>query len=92
MVNVDHEVIIMIIQETSFCHRNKTIVSQCQKLPTRNMIIFVFLLQRACVMCHLLPVTCHVKLTQTATATDPPPANSPTMHGRVIHKHPKILT
>ena len=32
MVNVDHEVIIMIIRETSFCHRNKTIVLQCQKI------------------------------------------------------------
>ena len=50
MVNVDHEVIIMIIQETSFCHRNETIVSQCQKITNA----------RACVMCHLLPVTCHL--------------------------------
>ena len=33
----------------------------------------------SCVMCHVLPVTCHMSLMPTATAMDPPPANSPTM-------------
>ena len=34
-------------------------------------------------------VVCHMSLTQTATATDPPPANSPTMHNRMGCKDPK---
>ena len=29
---------------------------------------------------HFSPVTCHMSLTPIATATDPPPAYSPTMH------------
>ena len=36
-------------------------------------------------------VTCHMSLTQTATATDPPPANSPTMHIRMVRKDPQII-
>ena len=32
-----------------------------------------------CHMCHLLP-------TPTATATDPPPSNSTTMHSRLVHQ------
>ena len=34
------------------------------------------------VMCHMLHVTCHMSIAATATATDPPPANSPTLHSR----------
>ena len=29
---------------------------------------------------------CQVSTLTTATATDPPPANSPTMHSRLVHK------
>ena len=40
----------------------------------------------ACVNTHkksyTLHVTCHMSLTQTAAATEPPPANSLTMHSR----------
>ena len=39
------------------------------------------------VTCHLSPVTIHLSLTPTPTPTDPPPANSPTMHSRVVHKN-----
>ena len=35
------------------------------------------------VMCNVLHVTCHMSLTPTARATDPPPAKSPTMHSRM---------
>ena len=40
-------------------------------------------------------VACHMSLTPTATATDPPPANSPIIHGRLAHsrlapKHKKV--
>ena len=41
---------------------------------------------------HGLHVTCltyHLALMPTATATDPPPANSPTMHGRLSRKTKK---
>ena len=31
-----------------------------------------------------------MSLTPTATATDPPPANSPTMHSRMVHEDPQI--
>ena len=42
------------------------------------------------VKCHLLCVTCHMSLMQTATAMDPPPANSLTMHSRMVGKDPRI--
>ena len=47
--------------------------------------------QVSVVSCLVTPVTCHMSLTQTATATDPSPANSPTMHSRIICKDPKNL-
>ena len=43
----------------------------------------------SCVTCHMLPATRHLSLTPTATATDAPPANLPTMHGRLVCNHPK---
>ena len=45
-----------------------------------------------CVTCHMLHVTCHLSptLTATATATEPPPANSPTMHSRLVCLKPKL--
>ena len=36
------------------------------------------------VRCQVSRVTCHMSLTPTDRATDPPPANSPTMHSREI--------
>ena len=36
------------------------------------------------IMCHLSPVTCHLSPTSSATATDPPPANSPAMHSSLV--------
>ena len=45
-----------------------------------------------CVTCHQSPFTCHLSLTPTATATNPPSANSPTMHSRLVsedHNSPK---
>ena len=39
---------------------------------------------------HVLLGTCHLSLTPTATATNPPPANSPIiMHSRLVCKDPK---
>ena len=40
------------------------------------------------VRCHVSSVSCHLSLTVTATATDPPPANSPTMQSRLVCKPP----
>ena len=49
----------------------------------------------SCVMCmchpsrvtfHISPVTCYLSPTPTATITDPPPANSPTMHSRLVNQ------
>ena len=34
--------------------------------------------------CQVSHVKCHMSLTPTATATDPPPANSPTRHIRML--------
>ena len=45
----------------------------------------------SCVTCQVSSVTCHLSLTPTATATDPPPVNSATMHSRLVHKDPKTL-
>ena len=41
------------------------------------------------VACHLSPDTCHLILTPTATATDPPPANSATMHSTLVFEGKK---
>ena len=38
-------------------------------------------------MCHMSSATCH--LSPTPTATDPPPANFPIMHNRLVHKDQK---
>ena len=59
------------IQETlnrSTCVNRSTITKK-KKLPR---------FQVSHVTCHQSPVTCHMSLTPTATATDLPPANSPT--------------
>ena len=37
-------------------------------------------------MCQLSLVTCHICPNPTATATNPPPANSPTLHSRMAHQ------
>ena len=37
---------------------------------------------------HVNRVTCHLSLTPTATATDPPHANFPFMHSRLVSKDP----
>ena len=39
--------------------------------------------------CHLSPINCHLSLTPSATVTDPPPTNSPTMHSRLVCKDQK---
>ena len=39
-----------------------------------------------CQMCNLTRVTCHLSLTPTATATDPPTANSPTMQSKLVRQ------
>ena len=41
------------------------------------------------VICCVSPVICQLSLTPIATATDPPPANSPIMHSRLFCKDPK---
>ena len=38
---------------------------------------------------HVSRVTCPLSLTSTATATDPPPVNSPIMLSEVVRKYPK---
>ena len=40
-------------------------------------------------MCHMSRVTSHMSLTPTATATDPPAANSLPMHSSLVCKDPK---
>ena len=44
----------------------------------------------SCVMCCMSCVTCQLSPTPTATATDPPPSNSPTMHSRLVCKDPNF--
>ena len=43
----------------------------------------------SCVTCHVSHVTCHLSLTQTITATDPPLGNFPIMLSRVARKNQK---
>ena len=46
--------------------------------------------QKKYIMCHVIHVMYHLSLTQTATATNPPPANSPIMHSRLVLKSQKF--
>ena len=46
----------------------------------------------SCAMCHISCVACHLSLTATATATNPPPANSPIIHNRLVYKIQKPKT
>ena len=41
------------------------------------------------VMCRVSPVICHMLITSTAIAMDHPPANSPTIHSRVVNRDKK---
>ena len=41
------------------------------------------------VMCRLSCVMCHLSLTPTANATQPPPVNSPIIQSRLVCKDPK---
>ena len=41
------------------------------------------------IMFFVLRGTCHLSLTQTATATAPPPVNSPTMNSRLAQEDQK---
>ena len=41
------------------------------------------------VVSHVALVMCHLSLTPTATATDPAPANSQTMHSRLVQDDQK---
>ena len=43
----------------------------------------------SCVTCRVSPVTCPWSLTPTATAKDPFPGNSPTMHSKLIPEDQK---
>ena len=43
-------------------------------------------------MCHQSQVKCHLSPTTTATSTDPPPTNSPTMHIKLVCKNQKPKT
>ena len=45
--------------------------------------------RRKNVMCLVSYVACHLLLMSTAKATDPPPANSPIMHSRLVRKDPE---
>ena len=41
-------------------------------------------------MCCVSPVTCHMSITPSATATEPFPANSPTMRCRLFCKERNV--
>ena len=66
----------------------KPIVAPIQ-IPDEKIRFFLFTF--SCFTYCVSPVTCQVSLTSTATATDLPPANSPTMHCRVFCKDPKTI-
>ena len=63
------------------------------KMERNRKTIFFFLNHGFCVLFHMLRVTCHLSLTQTATATDPPPSNFTGKRGfrNGTHKPPTII-
>ena len=52
--------------------------------------VSVVVCQVSCVTCHMSAVSCQLSLNATATSTDPPPSNSPTMYRRLLCKDPQI--
>ena len=50
----------------------------------KNQSKYLSLIIMPYVMCPMSRVKCHLSLTPTATVTDPPPDNFPTMHGRPV--------
>ena len=74
------------------CADKSTDTKTDRKGKEKNIDIYV-MCQMSGVRCHLslvtccvLPVTCHLPLMPTATATIPPTANSPTIHSRLVRK------
>ena len=65
-----------------FCVKKSKVRAYCEKQLSQCATAHMQLLET-------LPVTCHLSLTLTATATDPLPANSPTIEGTLICKNPK---
>ena len=45
--------------------------------------------KKSCVTCRVSRVTCHLSLTPTATAIDPPPTNSPIMQSQLVPRDTK---
>ena len=67
--------------------RNNTKTDR-NKQKGRKELIF---LNVSCVTCCMWHVACHLSLTPTATATNPPLANFPIMNGRLVPKITQTL-
>ena len=65
--------------------RKETGQYENKKIKTRKNLLRVTR-HWSYVTCHVSRDTCHLSLTPAATATDPTPANSPTMHSRLVRK------
>ena len=67
------------------CADSSTNTKKIQKEFKTILFLFICVMCRLSpVICHLSPVTCQLSTRQTATVTDPPPANSPTMYSRLV--------
>ena len=62
-----------------------------RKFKQKNPLSCVtFHVSCVCVTCCVSPFTCLLSLTPTGTPTDLPPANSPTMHSRLVCEDQQI--
>ena len=67
------------------CIRETLNLLMCADTSTDTIFCIYFCrCQVSGVTCCMSPVTCHMSLTPTSTARDPPPANSPSMHSRMF--------
>ena len=68
----------------SWCVRIQAPIPKRAEMDRKGKKIYIY------IMCHVIHVMYHLSLTQRATATSPPHANSPIMHSRLVSKSQKI--
>ena len=92
-------IVASIPKRTETDKKEKIIIQKCMPCVTSH--VSHVKCQLSCVTCHMSHVTCHLSnftcrlspvTTPTATATEPPSANPPIMHSRLVHKEQKTRT
>ena len=87
----------LLLKLLTYLPTNETVFNFVYPLGTQSSIIISETQIYSTLICHMSHVVFHLSLTPIATATDPPPVNSPIIHSRLAHsrlppkKHKKII-